>query len=120
MPDPGNTTDFQLNRREFGGVAAAVCASPMLRSPVTVSADEFKLNYLLASCMYGYLYIGEILPEVSETGATAIDLWPKIHGNQREQLDDLGEPRFAELLKKNKVQLGCLTQYKLGPFGFKR
>ena len=117
MRDPGNTTDFQLNRREFGGVAAAACACPLFGTWLTREHPEFKLNYLLASCMYGYLYIGEILPEVSETGATAIDLWPKIHGNQREQLDDLGEQRFAELLKKHKVRVGCLTQYKLGPFG---
>jgi sugar phosphate isomerase/epimerase len=61
--------------------------------------------------------LGEILPEVAKVGAAAIDLWPKVHGNQREQLDDLGEDRFRVLLDKHNVTLGCLTQYKLGPFG---
>lgn len=36
--------------------------------------------------MYGYMYVGEILPAVAKTGATHIDLWPERHGNQREQL----------------------------------
>ncbi|MBM4001060.1 MAG: sugar phosphate isomerase/epimerase [Planctomycetes bacterium] len=79
--------------------------------------DAFALRYLLASCMYGYQHVGEILPEVRKTGAVAIDLWPKVHGNQREQLDDLGESKFAEMLKRHDVTLGCLTQYPLGPFG---
>ena len=107
----------RLSRREFGGVVTALSTSTLLRNPIGTDPVGFQLNYLLASCMYGYLYIGEILPEVARTGATAIDLWPKVHGNQREQLDDLGEQRFAELLRKNKVKIGCLTQYKLGPFG---
>jgi sugar phosphate isomerase/epimerase len=61
----------------------------------------------------------EIMPEVKKAGATAIDLWPKIHGNQREQLDKMGEEKFGRLLKKHGVQLGCITQYKLGPFGLR-
>ncbi len=67
--------------------------------------------------MYGYQALAEILPEVRKTGATAIDIWPKVHGNQREQLDDLGEEKFAAMLTEHDVSLGCITQYKLGPFG---
>ncbi len=107
-----------VSRREFQAsiAAAAVCsslASPSLRA----SEESFKLNYLLGSCMYGYLYVGEIFPEVKKTGATAIDIWPKVHGNQREQLDGLGEEKFAQMLKDHGISLGCITQYKLGPFG---
>ncbi|MCH2182700.1 MAG: sugar phosphate isomerase/epimerase [Mariniblastus sp.] len=120
MQEPGKCTDRPIDRREFGRTTAAACAVPLLGSELGDHQQKpFELKYLLASCMYGYLYLGEILPEVSRTGATAIDLWPKVHGNQREQLDDLGETRFGELLQKNQVQLGCLTQYKLGPFGLK-
>ncbi|MGB4728770.1 MAG: sugar phosphate isomerase/epimerase family protein [Thermogutta sp.] len=79
-------------------------------------ADRFSLRYLLASCLYGYADLEEILPEVKKTGASAIDLWPKVHGNQREQLDLLGPDRFEELLRRHGVQLGCLTRYDLGPF----
>ncbi len=66
--------------------------------------------------MYGCTDVAEILPEVRKTGASAIDIWPKSHGSQREQLDEMGEDRFAELLVKHRVRLGCITQYKLGPF----
>ena len=67
--------------------------------------------------MYGYQKLQSILPEVAKTGATAIDIWPKAHGDQREQLDAMGEEKFAALLHKHRVSLGCITQYKLGPFG---
>ncbi|MCH2178064.1 MAG: sugar phosphate isomerase/epimerase [Mariniblastus sp.] len=107
----------RLTRRQFSGVTASLAATAVVGDTIGSDPRTFQLNYLLASCMYGYLYIGEILPEVAQTGAIAIDLWPKVHGNQREQLDDLGEQRFSELLEKNNVQIGCLTQYKLGPFG---
>lgn len=75
------------------------------------------MKYLLGSCLYGYQYIGEILPEVRKTGAEAIDIWPKVHGNQREQLSDLGEEKFAAMLEQHDISLGCITQYALGPFG---
>lgn len=52
---------------------------------VVDAKEGWSLNYLLGSCMYGYLYLGEILSEVRKTGANAIDIWPKVHGNQREQ-----------------------------------
>jgi sugar phosphate isomerase/epimerase len=80
-------------------------------------ATEFQLRYLIGSCLYGYETLENILPEVAKAGAAAIDIWPKVHGNQREQLDELGEERFAALLKQHRTALGCITQYKLGPFG---
>ena len=104
-----------ITRRQFAASSAAAFVSAKLASAADTQA--FRLNYILGSCMYGYQYIGEILPEVSKTGAVAIDIWPKVHGNQREQLDDLGEEKFAAMLKQHRVALGCITQYKLGPFG---
>ena len=82
-----------------------------------VAAADFKLRYIVGSSMYGYTPLAEILPDIHSTGATAIDIWPKSHGNQREQLDALGEEKFSALLQKHNVSLGCITQYKLGPFG---
>jgi sugar phosphate isomerase/epimerase len=69
--------------------------------------------------MYGYQRIETILPEVAKTGAAAIDIWPKAHGDQREQLEAMGEAAFAALLSRHGVSLGCITQYKLGPFGLR-
>ena len=116
-----------VTRRHLLKTVAASCSGLAAYTAVVgasdeskeISPQEFELNYILASCMYGYMYVGEILPEVAKTGATHIDLWPKRHGNQREQLTDLGEEKFADMLKKHNVQIGCITQYALGPFGLK-
>lgn len=109
-----------LSRRRFNQAVVGTALAGTL--PLTVAdedSSEFQLRYIVGSCMYGYTAVDEILPEVSKTGATAIDIWPKRHGNQREQLDEMGEAAFAELLTAHHVHLGCITQYVLGPFGLK-
>lgn len=111
----------RLTRRQMLATSAAAIAGTQLSACFADAAEKtgFRPRYMLASCMYGYTAVETILPEVRKTGATAIDIWPKVHGNQREQLEKMGEAKFAALLKKQGVQLGCLTQYKLGPFGLK-
>ena len=111
-----------LTRRELLTAAAASVASSALPGERLGASqpDPFQPRFLLATCMYGYTKLAEILPEVQKTGSQAIDIWPKQHGNQREQLDELGERRFAELLEQHDVSLGCITQFKLGPFGLDR
>ena len=112
-----------FNRRTFLNTTSAACAAALLprssQGHESVPVEEFSLKYIVASCMYGYMYVGEILPEIAKCGATHIDLWPKRHGNQREQLQDLGEELFQQMLMKHGVQVGCLTQYPLGTFGLK-
>ena len=107
---------MNLNRRQF---VAACAASAILPRVAAAAESTFQFKYLLGSCMYGYTGLEEIVPEVAKTGAAALDIWPKPHGDQREQLDAMGEANFQELLSKHKVQLGCITQYKLGPFGLR-
>ena len=108
-----------MMRRQFLiGSASATSALLLKQANVAAAAgSSLKFNYILASSMYGYTRLSEILPEVKKTGAEAIDIWPKVHGNQREQIDAMGEKSFLDLLKKHKVTVGCITQYKLGPFG---
>jgi len=107
--------DLLLSRRGFcaGLLAAGALSWEALAQP----AADFQLNYLVGSSMFGETALAEILPQVRQTGSTAIDIWPRKHGNQREQLDEMGEEKFRELLDSQKLRLGCLTQYKLGPFG---
>lgn len=106
----------KIDRRDFLTVSALTAAS--LTTPnLALAASKLKPKYILGSCMYGYTDLEEIVPEVARIGATALDIWPKVHGNQREQLDEMGEEKFAALLKEHNVTLGCITQYKLGPFG---
>ncbi len=109
--------DSRLTRRSFcAATAATLLAGRFARA---AESSLLRLKYIVGSCMYGYTPVAEILPEVAKTGAAAIDVWPKVHGNQREQLDELGEEKFRSLLKTHGVSLGCITQYKLGPFGLK-
>ncbi|MHB8901505.1 MAG: sugar phosphate isomerase/epimerase family protein [Thermoguttaceae bacterium] len=107
---------MQLTRREFTFAASGMLLSN-IGPNVQAAGETFRLRYILASSMYGCTDVTEILSEVRKTGATTIDLWPRVHGDQREQLEAMGERRFAELLRQHKVGLGCITQYKLGPFG---
>ncbi|EAQ82707.1 sugar phosphate isomerase/epimerase family protein [Blastopirellula marina] len=112
------TESTRLSRRTFHVLAAgALSAGWAGASSAKPTSDSFQLNYMLPSCMYGYAKLEEILPEAQKIGAAQIDVWPKVHGDQREQIDALGADKFADLLKQNHVQLGCITQYKLGPFG---
>jgi len=100
-----------MNRRHFLQSLAALAAAP------AVSAEPaWKLNYMLASSMYGNLTLAEILPEVKKTGATGIELWPKKHGTQREELDVIGVEKFADQVKGHGISFGGSTRYDLGPF----
>lgn len=109
----------QSNRRAFNSFAVASATACVMDKQLAAeeAATPVKPRYLLGSCLYGYMHLSEILPEVRKTGATAIDVWPKVHGNQREQLDDLGEEKFLKMLEQHEISLGCITQYPLGPFG---
>ena len=42
---------------------------------------------------------------------------PRVHGNQREQVESMGNAAFADLLATHGVGLGVLTRFDLGPFG---
>lgn len=104
-----------LSRRDFLRAAplAALGAALSVRAQ---AKPDFKLRYVLASALYGYTPIAEVLPEVAKTGSESIDLWCKVHGDQREQAAALGDEAFAALLRKHDARLGASTRYPLGPF----
>ena len=81
------------------------------------SPQESRPRHLLSSALFGYSGLEQILPLAKRLGVLSIDVWPKVHGNQREQLAQLGESKFVELLSRHDCKLECLTQYPLGPFG---
>ena len=114
MNNPQKKHEF--TRREFCRMAAA---GALLGCGEYGTADDakspFSLRYILASSMYGTTSLEEILPQVAKTGATHIDIWPRVHADQREQIEAMGHDRFDELLKKNNVRLGMSTCYTLGP-----
>ncbi|MYE90298.1 sugar phosphate isomerase/epimerase [Candidatus Poribacteria bacterium] len=82
-----------------------------------MNEKPFELNYILASCMYGTLPLAEIVPEAKKIGSDRIDIWPRVHGDQREQVESMGNDAFAELLAAHGVGLGISTRFDLGPFG---
>ncbi len=107
-----------MNRRQFTKQLAVGAAAFASSTQFAEAAKKrgFKFNYIVGSSMYGRLPLAEILPEVHKTGAAYIDIWPKVHGNQREQMEELGHKKVTAMLNHHKVKLGCLTHYDLGPF----
>ncbi len=112
-------TEATLNRREMCRLLAAgpVTLGLGVRSLTADGPRPFALRYVLASSMYGKTKLPEIVAEVRKTGARQIDLWPRHHADQREQMDAMGHERFAELLQRHNIGLGMTTRYDLGPFG---
>lgn len=94
---------IQINRRQCLIQGLGAVAATALPRPVDANASplSFRLRFVLASAMYGYGDLESILPEVKKTGANAIDIWPKVHGNQREQIEAMGEARFKSLLNEH-------------------
>ena len=97
-----------LGRMSAGAVSAA--------GALAEEQPGFRLNYLLGTSMYGTLPLAEIMPEVHAIGAREVDVWPRVHGNQREQIDAMGVEAFRALLATHDVGFGMSTRYDLGPF----
>lgn len=117
-----------MRRRRFLGALAAGALLPSLAgcsraaepagtAAGPVSSAAFRLHYVLSSALYGELPLDVILPEVARTSADAIDIWCRVHGNQREQITAMGDDAFAALLAQHRTRLAVSTRYPLGPFG---
>ncbi|MCX6898985.1 MAG: sugar phosphate isomerase/epimerase [Verrucomicrobia bacterium] len=104
-----------MNRRTFIHRSAAAVAS-LTMPRLQAAAPAFKLNYLLGSAMYGNLPLATVIEETPKTDAQFLDVWPRRHGTQREQMDEIGHEKVAELLAKHGVKLAVSTRYDLGPF----
>jgi sugar phosphate isomerase/epimerase len=100
-----------ITRRNLLQTLAALSLAPAL-----AAQPAWRLNYMVASAMYGNLPLEEILAQVTRSGATSIDLWPKPHGTQREELEAIGADNFTSMLRSHGIQLGGSTRYDLGPF----
>ena len=84
-----------------------------------MTQDPFRLRYIVGSSLYGTLPLSEILPQVSRNHSDTLDIWPRVHGDQREQVEAMGHDAFAELLQAHRVKLGASTRFDLGPFELK-
>jgi sugar phosphate isomerase/epimerase len=111
-----------MKRRDFvktsvaGGAAVLAPGWAPGWAPAAREERGFALKYMLASSMYGDLPLADVLPEVKKTGAEVIDLWPRKHGTQRDEVEEMGHDAFWQMLKEYEVRLGATTRYDLGPF----
>jgi sugar phosphate isomerase/epimerase len=105
---------MMLRRHFLQTIAAATVIPAVTRA---ARGEAFRLRYILSSALYGEMPLEVILPEVAKTGSEAIDIWCRVHGNQREQIAEMGDDAFAALLKRHGVKLGVSTRYPLGPTG---
>lgn len=107
------------NRREFLGFVVGSVGIGLASATLLSQDNSFRLKYIVGSSMYGRTKLSEILSEVRKSGVEYIDIWPEVHANQREQIEDMGHQQFAEMLKQHRIKLGILTRYDLGPFELK-
>ena len=104
-----------LSRRTWMSSATAVVGTAALAVEESVT-NHWRPNYILSSALYGPATLPEILPEVAKTRATSIDLWPKPHGTQREEIESRGVEQVQQLLEKHDVRLGGIACYRPGAF----
>jgi sugar phosphate isomerase/epimerase len=105
-----------ISRRSLlQSAAGAVAAAAVPRGAAAADAP-WQPTYILASALYGNFPLADILSEVAKTGAGSIDLWPKPHGTQREEIDTLGEEKVREMLAAAGVKLGSIACYTVGAF----
>ena len=104
-----------LPRRQFLQSLALAATVPFAARAAQGAA--FRLRYILSSALYGEMSLDLILPEMVKTGCESIDVWCQPHGNQREQIAEMGDEAFASLLGKHRARLGVSSRYPLGPTG---
>ena len=103
-----------MNRRDWiKGAGAGVLGSQTLRAE---EKKEFRLHYVLSSAMYGTLPLEQVLASVKKTGANTVDIWRKVHATHREQITEMGDEEFQDLLNKHNTEMSVSTCYPLGPF----
>jgi sugar phosphate isomerase/epimerase len=78
--------------------------------------DAFALRYVLSSALFGGLPLDRVLSEAAATGSGSVDIWRKVHATHREQITEMGDDAFQELLRKHKTKMSVSTCYPLGPF----
>ena len=89
-----------LTRRTWMISTAAVLGTASFAGEESLNI-RWRPNYILSSALYGTATLSEILPEVTKTGATSIDLWPQPHGTQREEIESCGVKQVQQLLEKH-------------------
>jgi hypothetical protein len=83
-------------------IQSVAAGAALPRAAHAARGEPLRLRYILASAMYGTMPLDLILPEVAKAGCESIDIWCRIHGNQREQITEMGDDAFKALLAKHR------------------
>lgn len=100
--------DRRVACKSIAASTAAGVLAPGLGSGASRN-NGFRLNYILASAIYGTLPLSEVMAQVRQIGSDVIDIWRRPHANHWEQIGELGHKKFAELLEQHRVKLGVVT-----------
>lgn len=104
-----------MNRRScLNTLGACVAASASI--PSICLAQNFHIDFVLASTLYGNMSLSQILPEVEYTGAVGLDIWDKPFGTQRKEMDQIGVAEFKTMLKDHNAKLSALTCFPRNSF----
>lgn len=104
-----------MNRRSFLCTSSLALSGASTGMAKTVEAP-FGLRYVLSSAMYGDLALEQVLASAKATGSESVDIWRKVHATHREQITEMGDETFQQLLKKHDTSMSVSTCYPLGPF----
>jgi sugar phosphate isomerase/epimerase len=105
-----------MNRRNACKLLGAGALLPTVAS-ADIPPPRFHLRHVLSSALYGDMPVAEVIPQVSRLRCDSLDIWPKIHATQREQVTAMGDEAFQGLLKDHTTYLSVSTCYPLGSFG---
>ena len=105
----------RLTRRE--AIAMAVASAASMRSAAAAESAAFSFRWLLSTAMYGQLDLFDLLPEATTLDMAALDLWPRVHGAQREAIDEHGLEVVRAHVEDAGCRVECLTRYDLGAAG---
>ncbi|HEY1107969.1 MAG TPA: sugar phosphate isomerase/epimerase [Opitutaceae bacterium] len=102
-----------ITRRGFiGGAAGAALAGTLGATTLgraATAANTYKPRYVLSTSLYGTLPVAEIADQVAALGCDGLDVWAGRWGNQREQIDAMGQEAFAALLAQKRTRVCCYT-----------
>jgi sugar phosphate isomerase/epimerase len=101
-------------RAAASAASAAASGLGLVAHLAAAQPPAFKLRHVLATSLLGASPLPDLLPLATRVGDDRLDLWPRPHANHREQLAEMGTPRYLELLAGHRVTTASISRFDLG------